>query len=900
MKRLTINDVAKASLRTGKRAYLSLAIGIFLSIFLITSICTCALGVVAASDERYAQKYGYEDFILFDDPTYTDAELMESGMFDRVGHTYITARVTDAMQYMGYYDSEGGALINRRLWDGRMPEKAGEIAIERAYLETLRSEIKVGDSISIRLTAIDGAEETREYTLVGILRDQTGFMNFSSYSHLSTGKLLVMPSLIVHEEEPGFATGRTVLHRLLTANPLLTQYQVMLAWCEKTCIYALHGGQMIDFPIALYFDMETAYLMTGLIMLGLSLLTACGVGISQALEGRVAQRREEIGMLRAVGATKRQIRRIFGREAWILALVLAPLSVAAGCGFSFLASLAVPDMLLFVFDLRILLMVAAFSFLCILLSASLPLKRAAHIMPMSVIRDTELLRKSKSIKAKKRFSAPRLISVRQLKLHPTRQIGAAFLTAIMLICMIIGINYALPQLSKVVDDSYAFDIGDPWGWIPVDFADAMPRTALTVQDVRQIAALDHVAYAGARWSTQVNLIMEMGETAPEYFRYSWENDQLYPEEASKYVLEEYEIVRELLDIERGKEVVTYNLIVLDDSQMSRLERYVESGKIDMAAVNAGREVIAYAPDIWLEISYDENGKENGYGSYSGDEREGKYYQWNKKVENDAFHAGQEMDIVQMYLYADEAEQYSQSDEDFERKVYSAAHRNEASVTVGAVLMGGSLNDLDVDVRGGMITSVAGAQAMGMELGAPYVNIGLNGEVDQETETYLQERIEAIAARGEGTSVFNQMAWYRENQQMFRNMLLVFLCMTLVFFAVSVSIIAGNVGRRVRAESRMIGTLRAVGADAKAVAGCYIGQIVMSVALGTSFALALYGVFLLGIADSYTFYDLSPYIPHTLISVLLVSTGCYFCCRQSLNMSLRSVMKKSIIENIREL
>ena len=38
MKRLSINDIAKASLRTGKRAYLSLAIGIFLSIFLVTSM----------------------------------------------------------------------------------------------------------------------------------------------------------------------------------------------------------------------------------------------------------------------------------------------------------------------------------------------------------------------------------------------------------------------------------------------------------------------------------------------------------------------------------------------------------------------------------------------------------------------------------------------------------------------------------------------------------------------------------------------------------------------------------------------------------------------------------------------------------------------------------------------
>ncbi len=906
MKRLTINDVARASLRTGKRAYLSLAIGIFLSIFLITSICTCALGLVAASDERYAQQYGYEDFFLFDDPGYTDAEIMESGMFDRIGRVYIAAQAAETNQYLGWYDEEGAALINRRLWEGRMPEKPGEIAVERGYLEMMRSDIAVGDPISIDLIAVDGMLETRQYTLVGVLRDQAGNMNITSYSHRSDGKLLVMPSLIVHEDEPEFETGRTVLHRLMTIAPYVTQYQVMSAWHEKTCFYGLYSGQMIDFPVPLYMDLETAYLMTGLIMLGVSLLIACGVGISQALEGRVAQRREEIGMLRAVGATKRQIRRIFGREAWLLALVLSPLSVTAGCGFSFLAAKIAPEMILFVFDLRILLMIAAFSFLCILLSASLPLRRAARIMPMSVIRDTELLRKSKSIRAKKRFSAPRLISLRQLKLHPTRQFGAAFLVMVMLVCVILALNYALPEIYRMARGNYAFSISKPWIHTYVDFADGMPRTAVTVQDIQQIASLDHVSYAAASWSEQVNLIVELGGEAPEYFRYGGRgNDHLYPEDRlwSTHTQEEYEILREELGIEEGKDVVVYGLTVLDDAQLKKLDRYVESGKIDRAAIDAGREVIVYAPDIWVNVTYNEDGEVTGYGSYSGDEDTGRYGEWDRKLENEVFYAGQELGVNQMFLYQDEAERLSQSDDDFERKAYEMAHRADASVTVSAVLTGGSLNDLEYHPGPSIITTLAGARAMGMTVGAPNVMIGLEGEVDLETEKYLEGRIEAIAARGEGAHLFNQMAWYRENQQRFKSMLLVFACVTLVFFAVSVSIIAGNVGRRVRAESRMIGTLRAVGADAKAVAGCYVGQIVMSVAMGTAVTLAGYGALLLHFFradDGYSFQVFGEYAPISVASALLIAAGCYACCRWSLSMSLKSVMKKSIIENIREL
>ena len=66
MKRLSINDIAKASLRTGKRAYLSLAVGIFLSIFLVTSMFFGVQGIYLAQEKARHENNGRQEIILME------------------------------------------------------------------------------------------------------------------------------------------------------------------------------------------------------------------------------------------------------------------------------------------------------------------------------------------------------------------------------------------------------------------------------------------------------------------------------------------------------------------------------------------------------------------------------------------------------------------------------------------------------------------------------------------------------------------------------------------------------------------------------------------------------------------------------------------------------------------
>ena len=182
-------------------------------------------------------------------------------------------------------------------------------------------------------------------------------------------------------------------------------------------------------------DMAAYTQLTGmLLILGGALLLAVCIGISSAMEGVLASKTEEIGMLRAVGATKRQIRRIFGRDAWLLSLVALPIGLLIGLGLTWLLCRMAPDEMVFAPRLWLLFPILLISALCIVIASGLPLRRASRQMPMGVLRDTALLRKAGSFKSKSSFHATQLIAARQLRIHPWRQIGAALLVAATLIC----------------------------------------------------------------------------------------------------------------------------------------------------------------------------------------------------------------------------------------------------------------------------------------------------------------------------------------------------------------------------------------------------------------------------------------------------------------------------------
>jgi putative ABC transport system permease protein len=117
---------------------------------------------------------------------------------------------------------------------------------------------------------------------------------------------------------------------------------------------------------------------------GISLLVG-SIGILTMMWIAVGERTQEIGLVRAIGATRRQVQLLFLTEAAALATLGGAFGVLAGMGIAALLRLAVPGLpvrtpLLFV------VLAVAMSTLTGLLSGVLPARRAARLDPIEALR----------------------------------------------------------------------------------------------------------------------------------------------------------------------------------------------------------------------------------------------------------------------------------------------------------------------------------------------------------------------------------------------------------------------------------------------------------------------------------------------------------------------------------
>lgn len=901
MKQLNYSAMAVARLRANKRQYLSLVLGIFLSIFLISTLVLSVWGIYQAQLQKRYDTIGYLDMVILDNDytdVVTDEAVLETGDYDRLGHAYLSGVVTSKNVYIGYYDDVGAELLNLSAMEGRMPENPGEIALELSAMDVLDVEWSLNETVELSITPIDGIEEIRQYTLVGFLPERSVHLQRIDYS-----KIGQFPAILTCAQEPPFATGRTAFHYVLDfgkdgsiSQSLKNFWERFKGYQVGGAIYGLSitGEQVQWYGTGDFLDaneeMFTSIFMAG--VLAGSLILSCGIGISGAMEGVLSKRREEIGVLRALGATRRQIRRMFGQENLILAVVVSPLSILISIGVVWVLSLMMQESLKLTVNLWMVVPIALFSVIVILLSGYLPLVRASKLMPMSVIRNTAMLRRSKGVKSKKEFSPTKLISSRQMRFNPTRQFGAALLVALMLFCsgllgcmLVTARNFLeLKNVGFTLRTDQDYDCIDKQG-------------------LNQIRSLDHVESLDLERRMPVYLQLDK---APMYAmvgigifnNYGMLSDA-DSERAKELNVDPWdvehrdEIRAEYLEFQKTygfeKEVFATMIITVDltDKNVELLKDVLEAGKIDVDAINAGQQVLVYAPDMWVK-DYDEG----GFTVYAGSREEERAKAEGAVLSawNDTFTAGMTLPMTQLFLTEQDGEVF----------------RKDATVQVSGVLndMDDSfiqLNDMYV------ITTEQGLENMGLQLrGLKAVQVNLDGEISLEEEALLERQLTAISRRYSGYTVYNQMENYRERQQAWQQEILLVLAVVTVFFAVSVNMIVSSVTRQLHSEGITIGMLRAVGADEKAVLGCYSGSLNVAVFGGLGICLVLFLLLLVfliidAMPRGYNPFDgQMPIILAFMVTALVMATACWLLARQILRLRIREIVNKSIIENIREL
>ncbi len=910
MKMLTFSAMAAARLRANRKSYRSLLLGIFLSIFLISTFVVGVYGIYLGQQQKRYDKVGVLDMVVLDNDLLGDGQLMELGDFDRLGHAYITGCVAGNNLYLGHYDQTARELLLLEPLEGRMPAAPGEIAVERSVLEVLEADWSLGDSVELPIIPPDGEVESRTFTLVGILPERSVHLEWSTHYLLNH-----FPAIVTSPDEPSFATGRVARHFMMGLKEGVFLGDAVKHYWERylrpelaTAMYGLSisGEQVQTFSSGemMYVEEEMMSLIIMAAVLAAALGLSCAVGISGAMEGVLSKRREEIGVLRALGATRRQIRRMFGRENLLLALIVSPIAVAAGCGAVWTLSRMMPKLLRFGVSVWLLLPILVISVLMILISGYLPLVRASKLMPMSVIRDTQMLRRSKGVKSKKEFSAPKLIAARQLRFHPTRSLGAAVLVALMLLSSGLLAGLLTGYSRAVMVDPPGFALRTD-GYYSGDRIPTYHSTPMSCQSIRQLRTLEGVE--SILVDRELKVLIELPQV-PSYVKVnsledqSWMLDDEGFREAmdalnqdTNWMEEHYPVARKeyldfLKEYDFEGEAFQTAIVTVEPEKLELLKASLSEGAIDRAALDSGAEVLVYAPEIWV--------KNHDWGSYSihtslesfeQDPYEGKL---GMTATNDSFYSGQELFITQLYRTEDDG----------------PVTRQDLTVRVGGIVKELDVELIDLWSLTAIITTEQGLERMGLRPeGLQSINIYLDGEPDLEQEQRLEKQLTTIARRTEGMSVTNYIAYLREQRNEDIRQILVFLCVITAFFASAAGMIVSSVTRQLHSEGRTIGMLRAVGADEKAITKCWCGQLNTAILGG----LAICGAMLILYLVLYLMDHLSsPYPVFTaevfalwgvVAGVILgMAALCWGLCRAVLGLRIREIVSRSIIDNIREL
>ena len=935
-KKLTFNALALGNLKYRKKQYTLLIIGIILSMVFSASVPFLISSTLSSAEATRKYLYGEEDIII---PDITDNQRVVEALeksYRTVGYANIFGYLSnpDAQEGSGVcfasYD-EASKEMYVALKEGKLPETKTEIAIEEEALIRMGLDAKVGDTLTLDMyvkkgEALSEISQKATFTLVGILENKRP--NIEKHTVLDYYRI---PAAVVSDDYVIAPGGKASTMAFVSTGAFLNQKEYNEQFSAFLENYGDGNGHVLQFEISGFVKWELLDSFSGitspavlLAVLSFVFMLVADIGIINAFSANLKERKKQIGLLRSVGATKRQIIKIYGRESFILCLICAPVSVLISLG---IISAIVPffgDNYVFEPEWWVIPVSVVLSIIFVLIASFIPLVSASRITPMQAIRNTELGRKfkNKKIKTQKAFDTSKLLAKRNITLFRGKGVITSIIVCISVVISCLGFSVVngLKDDFDVYEHDYVVTAGnyDATGFLSNYKSD---YRGLSENNLTEVLLNENVEDVSTQKKTKGYIQREDFSEYMHHLCYYtghydcqpenvWVTEENYKEYTRSGDAEE-KFVRECAQL--GGDLVPVEIIAFDEEFIKGLGEYVVEGKadIDIDKLNSGEEVIIDAPnELMLTASHlEETGKYSFISTY-----ETTIEKSPELATEDVFLDESTCDIKKGdtlklgWLYAEEQPE-------FDYDIYHLAkdqqpieyEKIENDVTVGSVIYkmwsyndGSLLNNMFYDsVR--VITTIEGFDKLtGGNVDYHSFGIDLNTECTAEIDNDMQTLFTRVGAGANG-SVTSFYEKRQEQENSMRATLIVIIAVAAMFFTACGSMVNNSITARIRESKREIGTLRAVGATQKDINSSYLRQIFSILGWGTvsGFVLffVLYGLYyliFLSIGDTPD--DIKITIVETLAGVMLLFAACII----NTVSKIKKEMKNSIVENIREL
>lgn len=911
-KKLTINTLALGNLKQRKKQYTIMIIGIILAMVFSSGIIFYIFSYNETMTEKARNEIGDQAAILYIKES-TDEfyqQMIADDMIDDYGYSHIIgySYSREDEENMGcavaWLDDKAKEISYQSFIDGSYPVNADEIAVEKTALARLGyPDIKVGDTIHLKLYVqnddklMEAVEKS--YRLTGIVTDKKYTM--TQYHEVINRNTLIPAAFVAQETntEPG---GK---EKLCT---YIENEKKHFDWQEKFQNYLFEIKKVdaeVDFANTTKAQLNSVFSSSGMyaiFMAAVLSLTSC-VAIINSFNTNLKERKKQIGMMRAVGATKRQIINIFAREALIIALICTPISLAISYAAVRIALNILKVDVVITHSIWVLPVSAVVGVAVVMIAAFIPLTSAARITPIQSIRDISTNRKmkTKNIRTKKEFNVSSLLAKRNLTFFKGGRIAVSIMLMASIAFSCWGFSYISYEKDHNFDYKYDYMISN----LGVYYSDAVnfkdQNNGMTEIDMQEIKAIPYITSINARKRIAALIhIKELNSYYQSFGNTHWLYEMMYDENTELTTDNFYETMMTKNSEEYNKikialnapnEIFPTEIISYDTETLNNIDKSIVQGKIDFNKLNSGEEIILVAPQkAALGVYLSPEGAGWSITTIAEDDDPGdstiiisgeSSYQVGDTID---------MDIV---TYQHEEDYYNDSSE-FERE--------SKQVKIGAIISPVNLyNYPDIESYSSMFFLTTTQGMNNYYQNAKYSDLNLNcdveitDETDKQITTALQPYLDKYDA-----SFTSNFAMLQRQERDLKILIVSMLALVIIAFSICGSIINNSLAARIRENKKELGTLRAFGADISELVKSYVKQLLAMFSWGIG--LGFGGYLILYLTDyivqkrlgSETIMTFSPWVTIAFCIIL------FAVCSVNLWVKIKKEMKNSIIENIREL
>lgn len=328
----TITKLAWSNNRKNSARSVLIMLSIFLTTVLLSAIATFGYGQIryqrVNAEEFYGSYYGTYARVTEDQI----AEMQKRREFDRIGRAASVGEIENERKMsIVWMDEETIRLANigKQLQEGTFPKQENEIAGQKEMFERLGyPDAKTGDTVRISFRRNTGEKyQEKELVISGIMKPtqiEQENQSYTAYVSSACYEGLYAPQERVYNIYFTLSDSVSV-----NSADLETTIKDLAQKCGINPEYVAENGYFSLWVLDPGTEMIAGCIMVALVVVFFAVLV-----IYNIFQVGLAQKIQEYGKIRALGATKKQMKKLVFREGMMLALPSIPAGLIVGTAVS--------------------------------------------------------------------------------------------------------------------------------------------------------------------------------------------------------------------------------------------------------------------------------------------------------------------------------------------------------------------------------------------------------------------------------------------------------------------------------------------------------------------------------------------------------------------------------------